>query len=69
MLVILLRIIIRILEPELGFLMCYRGTALPETMYLADLGGGVPPAFYQCDGIVDGKDLALFLLCYKGSGP
>jgi hypothetical protein len=34
---------------------------------VGDLGGGVPPAFFNCDGSVDGKDLALFLQCYKGT--
>jgi len=34
-----------------------------------DLGGGIPPEFFKCDGKVDGKDLALFLKCYKGQGP
>jgi len=38
-------------------------------MYLGDLGGGVPPQFFQFDGKVDGKDLSLFLLCFKGLGP
>jgi hypothetical protein len=31
--------------------------------------GGVAPQFFKCDGVVDEKDLALFLLCYKGQGP
>jgi len=30
--------------------------------------GGVPPEFFECDGKVDDKDLALFLLCFKGRG-
>jgi hypothetical protein len=34
---------------------------------VGDLGGGVPPAFFNGDGSVDGKDLALFLLCYRGT--
>ena len=29
----------------------------------------MPPQFFKCDGLVDGKDLALFLQCYKGLGP
>jgi outer membrane protein assembly factor BamB len=36
---------------------------------VGDLGGGVPPAFFNCDDSVDGKDLALFLQCYKGTAP
>jgi hypothetical protein len=36
---------------------------------VGDLGGGVPPQFFNCDGNVDGKDLSLFLQCYKGPGP
>jgi thermitase len=36
---------------------------------VGDLGGGVPPAFFNCDGSVDGKDLALFLQCYRGTAP
>jgi hypothetical protein len=51
------------------FLLCYRGVAPPEAMYLGDLGGGTPAQFFICDGKVDGKDKALFLLCYKGQGP
>lgn len=37
--------------------------------YLGDLGGGMPPQFFEYDGIVDGIDLALFLRCYKGQAP
>jgi hypothetical protein len=51
------------------FLLCYKGTAPQEAMYLSDLGGGMPPQFFKFDGVVDGKDKALFLLCYKGLGP
>jgi hypothetical protein len=36
---------------------------------VGDLGGGVPPAFFNCDDPVDGKDLALFLQCYKNTAP
>jgi len=37
---------------------------------LGDLGSGIPPTFYEFDGKVDGKDLSLFLLCFKGlAGP
>jgi hypothetical protein len=34
---------------------------------VGDLGGGVPPTFFKCDGKVDGKDLSLFLQCFKGT--
>ena len=50
------------------FMLCFRGLAPAEAMYLADLGGGSPPRFFEYDGVVDGKDLVLFLGCYKGSG-
>jgi uncharacterized protein YlzI (FlbEa/FlbD family) len=36
---------------------------------VGDIGGGVPPQFFQCDDKVDGKDLALFLQCFKGIAP
>jgi hypothetical protein len=36
---------------------------------VGDLGGGVPPQFFKCDDKVDGKDLALFLQCYKNTSP
>jgi parallel beta-helix repeat protein len=36
---------------------------------VGDFGGGVPPAFFSCDGSVDGKDLSLFLQCFKGTAP
>jgi len=36
---------------------------------VGDLGGGLPPQFFECDGKVDGKDLALFLMCFKGISP
>jgi parallel beta-helix repeat protein len=36
---------------------------------VGDLGGGVPPQFFNCDGKVDGKDLSLFLQCFKGTAP
>lgn len=51
------------------FIQCYKGSAPSEAMYLADLGGGVPPQFLKCDGKVDCKDLALFMQCYKGIAP
>lgn len=34
-----------------------------------DLGSGIPPQFYVFDDKVDGKDLALFLQCFKGLAP
>jgi len=40
----------------------------PDRVF-GDLGGGVPPRFFQFDGIVNSKDLNLFLLCYKGTAP
>jgi hypothetical protein len=36
---------------------------------VGDLGGGVPPQFFNCDGKCDGKDLSLFLQCFKGTAP
>lgn len=36
---------------------------------VGDIGGKAPPQFFECDGLVDGKDLALFLQCYKGTAP
>lgn len=51
------------------FIACYKGLTSPETMYLADLGGGTSPQFFVCDGVVDDSDLTLFLLCYRGLGP
>jgi hypothetical protein len=36
---------------------------------VGDLGGGVPPQFFKCDGKCDGKDLSLFLQCFKGTAP
>jgi hypothetical protein len=44
-------------------------TNVLEILKLGDLGGGVPPRFFHYDGRVDGKDLALFLSCFKGLGP
>jgi hypothetical protein len=34
---------------------------------VGDIGGSVPPQFFSFDDKVDGKDLALFLQCYKGT--
>jgi parallel beta-helix repeat protein len=36
---------------------------------VGDFGGGYPPRFFDCDGTVDGRDLALFLTCYKRLAP
>jgi len=36
---------------------------------VGDLGGGIPPIFFSYDMKVDGKDLALFLQCYRGIAP
>ena len=36
---------------------------------VGDLGGGLPPQFFACDGAVDGLDVALFRTCYLGLGP
>jgi peptide/nickel transport system substrate-binding protein len=36
---------------------------------MGDLGSGAPPQFLQFDGVVDGKDLSLFLQCFKGLAP
>ena len=38
-------------------------------MYLGDLGSGPPPTFFAFDGIVDGWDLTLFIMCYNGLAP
>jgi len=43
------------------------GTVVVEK--LGDLGGGLPPKFFQFDGKVDSKDYSLFLRCLKGTGP
>jgi hypothetical protein len=36
---------------------------------VGDLGTGYPLVFGTCDGKVTGPDLALFLMCYKGTAP
>jgi hypothetical protein len=36
---------------------------------VGDLGGGIPPQFFKFDGLCNGKDLALFLQCYRGTAP
>jgi hypothetical protein len=43
--------------------------AVSASTTCGDLGGGVPPRFFNFDNKVDGKDLALFLLANKGKGP
>lgn len=40
-----------------------------EVYILGDLGGGVPPTFFNFDGKVDSKDYSLFLQCLKGVAP
>jgi hypothetical protein len=46
------------------------GTVIVELgRKLGDLGSGMPPQFFLFDGKVDGKDLALFLQCFKGIAP
>lgn len=46
-------------------------TWLNVSMYprTGDLGGGTPPIWFQYDGVIDGKDKALFLQCYAGAAP
>jgi len=36
---------------------------------VGDFGGGLPPRFFECDGKCDGKDLSLFLQCFKETAP
>jgi hypothetical protein len=36
---------------------------------MGDLGGNVPPEFFKFDNKIDGKDLALFLQCFKSTAP
>ena len=36
---------------------------------ICDIGSGTPPEFFSFDGIVDSRDLWLFLQCYKGTAP
>jgi peptide/nickel transport system substrate-binding protein len=48
------------------------GTVNPATVVawkVGDLGGGVPPRFFNFDGKVDGKDLSLFLQCLNRIAP
>lgn len=33
---------------------------------IGDIGGGNPPQFFSFDGKIDGKDLVLFIQCYRG---
>ena len=44
----------------------YTTTINVGELTIGDLGSGVPAKFFVYDGIVDGKDKALFLLIYKG---
>jgi hypothetical protein len=41
--------------------------AVSVSSKFGDLGGGIPPWFFNFDNKVDGKDLALFLQCYRGT--
>jgi hypothetical protein len=43
-------------------------TAITSSKF-GDIGGSTPPKFYYFDGIVNSKDLNLFLQCYKGIAP
>jgi hypothetical protein len=36
---------------------------------VGDLGGDLPPSYFNFDNEVDGIDLALFIQCYKGNAP
>jgi parallel beta-helix repeat protein len=36
---------------------------------VGDLGGGLPPEYFNFDSKVDGMDLALFIQCYKSLAP
>jgi hypothetical protein len=40
-----------------------------DALTLGDLGGGIPPQFFNYDGKVDGKDFVLFLQVFKGLAP
>jgi hypothetical protein len=53
------------------FLLCYKGTAPENAMYLGDLGSRVngQNRFLVFDDLVTSTDLQLFLICYKGQGP
>jgi hypothetical protein len=54
-------------ETDLANNNCTDGSVLIAKV--GDFGGGVPPQFFKFDGVVDGKDLALFLQCYRGLAP
>jgi hypothetical protein len=55
------------------FILCLRGTAPAQWMYLADLGSpSASPPFYQFfkyDGKVNSADTTMFILCLRGEGP
>jgi hypothetical protein len=40
-----------------------------NVMKVGSLGAGVPPQYFYMDNIVDGKDLSLFLGCFKATAP
>jgi len=48
-----------------------QNTWLNVSMYprTGDLGSGVPPTWFEYDGLIDGKDLSLFLECLGGTAP
>jgi hypothetical protein len=46
-----------------GFVISFFGSEI------GDIGGGDPLQFFSFDGEVNGKDLGLFLQCYKGAAP
>ncbi|HVP92592.1 MAG TPA: hypothetical protein VMS94_02485 [Acidobacteriota bacterium] len=43
-------------------------TAITSSKF-GDIGGGTPPQFYYFDGVVNSRDLNLFLQCYKSIAP
>jgi hypothetical protein len=47
----------------------FNSTTFSIPRILGDLGSGVPPTFFAFDGKVDGKDMSLFLLCFKNQAP
>jgi len=40
-----------------------------RVIYAGDIGSGTPPIFFKFDDMVDGKDLSLFLRCFRGQAP